>query len=182
MAGANGRGGPGATHARQAPLIREAAPEDAGAIARVHVDSWRGAYRECLPADLLASLSVERRRAFWEGTLASSDASVLVADAGGEVVGFVSVGPSRSEEGNAELYAIYVEPERFGTGVGRALMDAAVERMRERGYREATLWVLDGNERAERFYRIAGWRREDAIQEEQWGSWTLREVRYRRAL
>jgi ribosomal protein S18 acetylase RimI-like enzyme len=182
MAAARRGGGRGTTQARQAPLIRDAAFEDAEAIARVHVDSWRGAYRDYLPADLLASLSVERRKPLWEETVANPDMSVRVAEVGGEIVGFVSVGPSRAEEGNAELYAIYIEPELFGTGVGRALMDAALQRMRELGYREATLWVLDGNERAERFYRIAGWRREDAIQEEQWGSWTIREARYRIAL
>jgi len=61
-------------------------------------------------------------------------------------------------------------------------MAAAVDRMRELGFREATLWVLDGNERAERFYRIAGWRKDDAVRTEQWGDATLREVRYRRKL
>jgi ribosomal protein S18 acetylase RimI-like enzyme len=135
-----------------------------------------------MPDQLLASISVERRTEFWRRSLEEGHAGLLVADVDGAVVGFVSVGPSRGEDGVAELNAIYIEPERFGTGVGRALMDAALERMRELGYREAMLWVLDGNERAERFYRIAGWEREDATRDEEWGSWTIREARYRIAL
>ena len=44
--------------------ISRASPEDAYAIAKVHVDSWREAYRTILPADYLAALSVEKRQAF----------------------------------------------------------------------------------------------------------------------
>ena len=155
---------------------------DAAEIARVHVDCWRAAYRGQMPDELLASLSVERRTEFWRRSLEEGDAGVLVAEVSGTVGGFVSVGPSRDEDGIAELYAIYIEPERFGTGLGRALMDAALERMRRLAYQRAMLWVLDGNERAERFYRIAGWEREDTTRDEEWGSWTIREARYRIAL
>ncbi len=156
---------------------------DAAAIARVHVDSWRVAYRDHLPAELLASLSVEQRQAGWEELLGNPESPTLVAELDGEVVGFAGVGPSRDEQGVAELYAIYLDPQRYGTGVGRALMDAALARLRELGYGEATLWVLDGNERAERFYRIAGWRKDEgALKTEDWRGTTIREVRYRRLL
>jgi GNAT superfamily N-acetyltransferase len=103
----------------------------------------------------------------------------LVAEVDGEIVGFVGVGPSRDEPGEGELYAIYLDPAHFGTGVGRALMQAAVGRLRELGYAEATLWVLDGNVRAERFYRLAGWRRDDVFRTERFGDVPVGEVRYR---
>src|SRR5205823_282227 len=78
-----------------------------------------------------AGLSVERRTRGWRGILGKPESPTLVAEVGGELVGFVGVGPSRDAEGEAELYAIYLDPRHFGTGVGRALMDAAVERLRE---------------------------------------------------
>jgi ribosomal protein S18 acetylase RimI-like enzyme len=131
----------------------------------VHVDSWRAAYRDHLPAELLAGLSVGRRARGWR-----------------ELVAFARLGPSRDAEGDGELYAIYLDPRRLGTGVGPALMDAALERLRELGYAEATLWVLDDNERAERFYVRAGWRREEATKVDHFGGTPVREVRYRRLL
>jgi GNAT superfamily N-acetyltransferase len=179
MAGAHREGGRRPTGALQAPLIRDATHEDAAEIARVQVESWREAYRDHLPADLLAGFSIVRRRAAWEDWLRHPESPTLVAEVSGRIVGFVGVGPSRDEKGSAELYTLYVEPAHIGTGVGRALMQAGIERMCDLGFEEATLWVLDGNERAERFYSIAGWSREDAIKLEEWGTATLREVRYR---
>jgi ribosomal protein S18 acetylase RimI-like enzyme len=182
MARAHPPGGGAATEARQAPLIRDATKDDAAAVARVHVESWRAAYREHMPPELLAGLSVERRTEGWRELLGNPGSPTLVAELDGEIVGFAGFGPSRDTEGEAELYAIYLDPARFGTGVGRALMDAALERLRALGYEDAILWVLDGNERAERFYERAGWRREEVLKTEEFGGTPVREVRYRRRL
>jgi GNAT superfamily N-acetyltransferase len=54
------------------------------------------------------------------------------------------------------VYAIYVDPPSWGTGAGRALMDAAVAHLRGYGLTPVRLWALDGNERAARFYRRYG--------------------------
>ena len=162
--------------------IREATREDAAAIANVHVESWRAAYRDHLPAELLADLSVERRTEGWRNLLENPEEPTLVAETAGAIVGFVAVGPSRDEEGIAELYAIYLDPAHFGTGVGRSLMAAALDRMQTLGFGEATLWVIDGNARAERFYRLAGWRLDGATKVEELGGATVKAVRYRRAL
>ena len=55
-----------------------------------------------------------------------------------------------------EIYAIYVAPERWGTGVGRALMTAARDALAAAGNAEIRLWVLAENARARRFYERAG--------------------------
>jgi ribosomal protein S18 acetylase RimI-like enzyme len=75
-----------------------------------------------------------------------------------------------------------VDPECWRHGIGRRLVDEARRRLSERGFTEAILWVLVGNQRADSFYRADGWlpdgtRREDEV----WGA-HVDEVRYRRAL
>ncbi len=65
-----------------------------------------------------------------------------------------------------EVYAIYLEPGRLGTGVGRVLFAHAVDDLRERGFNVATLWVLETNERTRRFYEIAGWKPDGTVASE----------------
>jgi GNAT superfamily N-acetyltransferase len=141
--------------------MRAARPGDARAVAEVHVGSWQWAYRGQLPDDYLDGLSVEERRSMWTQRLADPDPGVLVAvDDEGTTIGFVSVGPSRDDDANpgtGELEAIYLVLKAAGTGTGRLLLEAAEALMRDAGYTRATLWVLETNQRARRFYERAGW-------------------------
>ncbi len=56
----------------------------------------------------------------------------------------------------AELYAIYVLPGYWSAGAGRALMAEVISRTRAAGYPAITLWVLQENHRARRFYERGG--------------------------
>ncbi len=140
--------------------IRPAAVEDAPAIARVHVDSWRAAYRGLLPADFLAGLSVESRQRTWESVIAQGHALLLVAVAEDEVIGFCSAGQPTDDylraPGTSELWTLYVAPSAWSTGAGRDLWLAAERDLLAGGASRVVLWVLQGNERAIRFYRRAG--------------------------
>lgn len=142
--------------------IREAEPADAAAIAGVNVRAWRAAYRDQLSDEFLDGLSVEERFEQHRRSLEEPRAEwrTWVAEEAGTVAGFAVTGPSEDADADpttGELYAIYLEPERVGTGLGRALFDHAVADLRERGFTAATLWVLETNERARRFYEVAGW-------------------------
>src|SRR5205823_13647057 len=88
--------------------IRPARAADAAAIAEVHVRTWRHAYRDLLPRELLDALTVERRTEMWRGVLEQESGKVWVAEAQAGLRGFASAGPSLTEEDVAELYAIYV--------------------------------------------------------------------------
>jgi ribosomal protein S18 acetylase RimI-like enzyme len=143
--------------------VRRATPDDASAIARVHVRAWRAAYRGILPDDLLDGLSVEQRTARWGEWLAASGgevATLVATGAGGEVTGFCGVAtPSRDDdatERTAEIAATYVDPDRWRGGIGAALLDAALGELRAAGYRDATLWVLAENAPARAFYARHG--------------------------
>jgi GNAT superfamily N-acetyltransferase len=157
-------------------VIRPGTPADAEAVARVHVETWQATYAHVLPQDQLRNLSVENRAEMHRRS------PPLVAEVDGAVVGFVAVGPTLDENGDGELYAIYVHPEHWGTGVGRALMAAGEERLRELGHRNAHLWVLDDNPRARRFYEIAGWSTDGTTRTIEIFGFTIPEVRYRKRL
>jgi RimJ/RimL family protein N-acetyltransferase len=58
-------------------------------------------------------------------------------------------------------------------------MVEALERLRRLGFEEATLWVLEDNPRARRFYEIAGWRPDEIVKEDEFLRTRVREVRYR---
>jgi ribosomal protein S18 acetylase RimI-like enzyme len=163
-------------------MIRQAIPDDAPAIAAIHVETWRTAYAGLIPASELAALSIERRTAFWRTALADHPDSVVVCSHDDRLVtGFVSFGASRDADSvNAgEIYAIYVAPSFWGQGCGHRLLTYAVDSLRKRGYREAILWVLEGNERALRFYAAHGFVADRAVKEEFLRDVILREYRYR---
>lgn len=82
------------------------------------------------------------------------------------MVGFASCGEGRDPVGEGELYAIYALPEAWGSGVGSALMTAALEALRANGFATASLWVLEDNPRARRFYEREGWTRGGRREEE----------------
>lgn len=164
--------------------VRRADGSDAESIAEVHVRSWQGAYRGLLPDDYLQSLSVERRTRMWTHILADPRVDVFVAlNAQGQIVGFATLQVSRDSDAvkaTGEVTAIYVLPSEWGRGIGRALMEAALKRARERGFRCVTLWVLAANNRARRFYEKAGFVRDGAEKTDTLShSIVLQEVRYR---
>ena len=167
------------------PLIRPATPVDALAVARVHVRSWQTGYRELLPAAFLAGLRPEDRAARY--TFADPDPDspkTLVASVDGTIRGFVTTLPAKEAEsaGKGELAGLYVDPDFWGQGLGQALMIPARARLTERGFRTAVLWVLDGNARAERFYRADGWQADGMNRtQEVWGL-RVREHRFTRTL
>ena len=142
--------------------IRAATVDDARAIAEVHVASWRDTYRGLLPDAYLDRLSVDEREAQRRELIEDGSGTwgTLVADADGRVIGFAAYGPSRDDDapsGTGEVPAIYLAPDAVGTGVGRELFEQTMAALRAAGYTRATLWVLEANERARRFYERAGW-------------------------
>jgi GNAT superfamily N-acetyltransferase len=162
--------------------VRTATGADAEGIARVQERGWQTAYRHVFPAEELDRGGFIQA-ARWRERLERPPLgwSTFVAERDGAIVGFTSVGPSRDEHGIGELYAIYVDPREWSTGAGRALIERAEEQLRE-DYAEVTLWVLEDNPRARRFYERAGWGLDGGRKaESRWGV-RAQEVRYRKRL
>lgn len=134
------------------PAIRPAAADDAAAVAAVYVRSWRAAYAELLPKEVLASLDeadwARRFRSRWDPARCT-----LLAFTPGRVIGVAMAGPDRQDPLLAEIYAIYVLPSVQGQGVGAALLDAAIAHLDAPLVR---LWCAAANNGSRRFYESQG--------------------------
>jgi ribosomal protein S18 acetylase RimI-like enzyme len=144
-------------------MVRPATLDDLTAIVAVHVAGFRAGNVPHLPPDGQDTLNEERAAAVWDGMLAAPPpgAEVLVATGeAGDVVGLACAGRARDHdvaESSGELYALYVDPEAWGQGHGRALDTAARAHLRGALFTSAVLWVLEGNEGARAFYERCGW-------------------------
>ena len=140
--------------------LREAVETDVEVIARVHVEAWRETYAGLVRAETLAGLSVESRAGVWRSSFhpPRPRAKLLVAEAGGEIVGFGSAG--EAEPGGlgteAEVFALYLLDRMKRRGVGRRLMAALFAHLREHGFRSVGLWSFAANPPARRFYESLG--------------------------
>ena len=134
--------------------VRLAMLEDAPAIARIQVETWRVAYRDILPNEMLAALSIEKRTERWRTWMKTPDTHLYVAE-DGAIVGFAHVGPSRDEgaENTHEIYAIYIDVAHWRKGHGRALLRACID---DACGKKITLWVIEKNAPARAFYEATG--------------------------
>lgn len=152
--------------------VRPAVGSDAPAVASVHVRTWQAAYRGLVPDSVLDGLSVEARTSMWERAIPSG--GVWVGSLDDEIAGFAAAGPSEEPDTAFQLYALYVLPSAWGTGLGHELAKAALGTRRD-----VVLWVFDENPRARRFYERLGFRADSLVKTETIGGAELKEVRYR---
>ncbi|MGH9588613.1 MAG: GNAT family N-acetyltransferase [Acidobacteriaceae bacterium] len=139
-------------------LLRPAEPDDALPVARVHVRAWQAAYRKLLPDKYLDQLRPEDRAGRYDfGSTDIKKPHTVLAAENGIILGFATTSPALELEGLGEICALYVDPGHWGCGIGVALVSAARTRLFDLGFRNAVLWVLAGNVRAERFYQMDQW-------------------------
>ena len=131
---------------------------DAGAIAHVHVESWRTTYVDILPDEYLESLDDTLRARLWREWL-SSGAVVLAAEAEGKIVGFAHAGKIRErvEACDAELYSIYLLRGWQGKGIGTGLLRAVAAALIRGQFGSVAVWVLERNP-SRMFYEKKGGR------------------------
>lgn len=85
-----------------------------------------------------------------------AQACVVAEDAAG-MLGWATFGPARDPDDRfGELFGLYVDPDRWGRGAGRALLEHAEGELAQR-WDEAVLWTLEDNPRTRRFYEANGW-------------------------
>ncbi|MBB3283814.1 GNAT family N-acetyltransferase [Mitsuaria sp. TWR114] len=166
--------------------IRPATLRDAKAIAQIQVSSAQDAYKAFWPDTALNGLSVAQRQAYWREAINMCEPQVLVAHLDNEVMGFVGFDRSRDKgtpSTTGEIWAMYAAPSHWDKGVGQALVEAAQEGLQEEGCTRVTLWTYKNNERAMRFFEIAGFRAEsDSVKAVDVEGKPLEQLRLQRSL
>ncbi|MBB5126230.1 ribosomal protein S18 acetylase RimI-like enzyme [Streptomyces albaduncus] len=180
--GARGRGG------MTGLLLRPMTADDCERVAEIRIRGWQHAYRGLVPQPYLDGLDITADAERHRTRLLRGDGSVvnLVAETeGGELAGWAAFGRYRDGDlrtGDAELYALYLRPERIGQGVGRTLLTEVTHRCAAAGHRTMYLWVLKDNARARRFYERAGFGADGAEEPFEVDGVEVPEVRYAKDL
>jgi len=156
-------------------LLRTGDEFDLVEVGALHYRSRAQAYRDFVPPEALTFGSPAALGEWWsERWKWERDTHRLTVATGGDrIVGFTYLGPSE-EPGVTELGAIHVEPALMGSGVGRLLMVDALRHLGER----AVLWVIEGNDRARRFYERGGWAFDGTARDAPIGGVDIHQLRY----
>jgi ribosomal protein S18 acetylase RimI-like enzyme len=165
-------------------MIRRALAADAPTVGRIHVESWKVAYHGIMPDDVIAKTDLAYRTRFWADRIADHDWPVFLIEDDGECRAFCQMIASRDADDDPKrvghITSLHVLPQWRGRGYGRVLVDHVLAEFRRRGFTEVTLWVLDENVNARRFYEKYGFHLDTATRK--YPMTSVPEVRYRIAL
>ena len=161
--------------------VRPAVPDDLPAIAEAKMAAGLAAWPHILPTSTLGRLAMPDR---WLEIVhhPGPRSTFLVAELDGSVVGFAVLRPSGDGDAaptTGELDGFYTAPAAWGRGAGRALMRAGLERLRDFGFSDATLWTAAENHRPRRIYEQAGWHPDGTVRHRTFDDVEFAEVRYR---
>lgn len=139
-------------------VVRRGRPSDAKVLSEIFRDSWRLAYGGIIPQAHLESMIARRGPKWWSSAVRSRE-SLLVLSFAREVVGYATLGLSRTRgrigAAEGEIYEIYLAPVHQGIGLGEHLFEGARHMLELRGHAGLIVWSLADNEGAVDFY----WRR-----------------------
>ena len=166
-----------------AVTIRACTVEDAHPVESLRVAGWQAAYRGIIPDWFLDTLPVDAERRRRVTAERAGEIAESVAELGQAVLGWVAAGPCRDDDrpglDQGEVYACYVVPGQWRRGIGRLLLTHALGELGRAGRADVTLWVLEANSRARRFYESFGFSPDGSRQMLDLGCF-VPEVRYRR--
>lgn len=146
---------------RMQAQVRAATLEDAAAIAKVRIDSWRATYRGMVPDAYLDAMDLEDSTSLWVRILSAppgANRAVFVAESAAGIIGF-SAGMMLDEAKfgcNSELTGIYLRTDAQRLGLGRQLVKAVAQECLARDATGMLLWVLSKNQIGRRFYEKLG--------------------------
>jgi GNAT superfamily N-acetyltransferase len=164
-------------------VLRPATDADVEAMVELQLAAWREGFVPILPL----AFEVPDPEGFaprLAEALAVEGVHSTLAVEGDRMVGWITYGVNRDPDTGprtGEVRSLFVHPDRWRSGVGTTLMNAALAALAEEGYDEATVWSFDDNDRANAFYERHGFERDGAGQRREFSAGAL-EVRYRRAL
>jgi len=148
--------------------IRYAHNSDAKVLGEIHARSWKVAYKNIVPDSILDNISADNRQKFFEKALLEKfeeDALIYVDN---KAVGLMAIGKCRDKDQDitcGEIWGIYLLPEYWNKGIGTYFINWGLNELKSRNYRKVTLWVLEENLNARKFYENIGFRHDGTVQE-----------------
>ena len=139
--------------------VRPARPSDAAAVGAVQSRAWRQAFGALLGSDAMDPAGLAD---VWADAIArppSPRHAVLVATAGGTVVGFVAVAPAGDPDLGpeaGEIVVLAVDPAHQHAGHGSRLLAAATDTLRDAGFTGAVVWLPLPDAVMQNFFTSAG--------------------------
>jgi len=143
--------------------LRPATPADVPALSRLAIDAFNAKFGALYSARDLATFLAESLE---EGPMAAELAKpsnlIQLAEADGALVGYCKISLVCGFPGHArgakvmELKQLYAAAGATGLGIGKALMDWAMDQFAARGADEVQLSVYSENHGAHRFYERYG--------------------------
>ena len=150
--------------------------DDIDKISQIYFLSWRTAYRGLIPDDFLNSISEKR----WSPLLRADSEHLLLAVEDGIPVGVTTYCAARDSKmkGWGEIISLYLLPTHFRKGIGSELFAAVVDALKNEGFSNIYLWVLENNHSARAFYKKNGFICSGDINADNIGGKAVNEVRY----
>ncbi|MDD5017345.1 MAG: GNAT family N-acetyltransferase [Eubacteriales bacterium] len=139
--------------------IRYADINDAKTLGGILAQSWRVAYQDIVPGEILDRFNAKYRQKCFEAQLIAGEEDYAVVLSDGQEAGFICIGACRDDDMDeecGEIWGMYLLPEYWRQGIGTALMRWGMDELKKRGYTKAVLWVLEENTGARRFYEKCG--------------------------
>lgn len=149
-------------------------------VAIAHLLAWQKAYKGILSDDLLFSLDQHEFSRIWKQTIQNEKRKNYIAlDDKGIAIGFVSFGSAKENDQSAEIIGIYVHPNHWDEGHGKALMQKAISEIKNsRRYSKIILWVMTENDSARQFYEKLGFKLDSQTRTSERKGEQFKECRY----
>lgn len=160
--------------------IRYANISDAKTLAEIHSRSWKVAYKGIVPDEVLENITVEKREKYFEKALINGWEEDAIIYKDNKAVGLICIGKSRDADKTdscGEVWGIYLLPEYWNKGIGSELFNWGLNELKRKKYNEVTLWVLEKNINARKFYEKVGFKHDGTVKKIILGE-KLNEYRY----
>lgn len=160
--------------------IRYATYHDAEILAEIHTSAWKIAYKNIVPDEILDNITAEKRKKYFEKALTEAWEEDVIIFNNDTSLGLICLGKCRDEDkpsSTGEVWGIYLHPSYWNQGIGKELMTWGLNELKHRNYKEVTLWVLEDNLMARRFYEKMGFKHDGTVKEINLGK-ALNEYRY----
>jgi ribosomal protein S18 acetylase RimI-like enzyme len=137
--------------------FRAATVDDLPVIAEIFLRCWTISYNSVLSESARNSFTLESAAELWRKSIElPEDKQTLLLIDSEKAVAVFRIGSDKDDSSRGHLFSLYVDPDSAGRGFGKSALREAIERNRDRGFTQMTLWVFADNEIANSLYTKSG--------------------------